>query len=1341
MGWIRLTQYFGLVFLVRALHFLIDGGALRAYFCAHRGAVLGGGALVKRSAACLLSAALVLLSASIALAQATSSISGTVVDSAGGAIPGVAVVVASSDGGQTLETTTNAEGIFNIPSVAPGAYKITVSLSGFKTAVTEVRVAPGTPTAVKLTLEVGAITETVNVSSSSELINTQTAVVASTLNSDQLNRMPTPTRNALNAVTFLPGINTLTTNRNSTINGLPESMIQITMDGVSNNDNFLRSSDSFFASVTPRQDAVEAVSVIMAVGGANVGGSGAVSINFTTRSGGNRFAGTAYEYWRHPSMNTNYFFNELNGLEKNDIKLNQYGARISGPVQIPGVYNGQGKMFYMLHYEQLRFPNSFTRTRSVLNPRALEGWFRYEVNGQTREVNVLSLAAANGQISATDPTVMSLLHKIEASMATTGTINTTSDPLLNQYVYLSPGRLFEHQPTLRIDYNVTDNHRLTGSYAVIWALRDPDYLNAVDARFPGAPNYRYFHSKRPLGTATLRSTLSKDIVNELKFGVTAKGGASYFGDQTRNAPGVASFDDQGGYAIDFDADIGLTNWFATNGPSWRSVPTYEITNTMTWQKNTHSLMFGGTWLLSQGWENAQQIVPGINLGFNTTLDPAAGLFNTTNFANASGAQLTDARQLYALLTGRVTSVTSQIALDENTNKYVQLGPRTRAGGITVLSGFAQDTWRWTPTVTLTGGLRYDVQLPFKPTNDIMSRVTMEDFCGPSGLGDGGTYSKCNFLRPGTTTGGVVPEFKQLTSGTNGYKTDWNNLAPTIGVAWRPNVQDGWLRNLMGDPEQATLRAGYGMAFERQGLGVFTGIFGANPGSIINTTRSATSSEPLVPPGQTWPVLLSQRERLYLPSFSPDPTYPIPIQANRGSDLSGFAPDVKIGSAHTWNVSFQRSITRDMAVEVRYVGTRGRDQWSELDYNGIRGENLVANKFIDEFRLAQANLQANNIAGGNRLGSFAYFGPGTGTNPLPVYLAYFNARTNAGDPAAYTGTSWTNTTFAGRLVRTNPSPTGAAGDLDGDTGRRANAIAAGLPANFFVVNPLVDEVNVTDSGAFSDYHALQVELRRRLSRGLQVNVNYQYAIEGGSAFDGFSFGRTMLTTTGGAPLHAIKSQWDWTIPVGRGQRFGANLNGILDGILGGWSVNAVSRTQQRLINFGNVNLVGMSKDDLQSMYKFEQRLNPATGLQTIFLMPDDVILNTRRAFSTSSTSLTGYSGLGVPEGRYIAPANSAECLQIRAGDCAPRELIIKAPWFSRVDFGITKKFPLGGTKNVEVRFDVLNLFDNINFNPTIFGPDNSFDDARIFQVTSAYTDASNTYDPGGRLGQLMFRFNW
>lgn len=1279
----------------------------------------------------LLLAALVLAcSTTSAYAQGTSSITGAVTDSAGGVIPGATVVVTNNATGAKSETVTGSNGTYNVAALQAGTYTVSATLTGFKIAQNNnVRVAIGVPATVNLTLEVGALTETVNVTSSTELINTQTATVTATLNSDQLNRMPTPTRNALNAVAFLPGVNTTSTNRNSTINGLPDSFVQITMDGASNNDNFLRTTDGFFASVTPRQDAVEAVTVTMAAAGANLGGSGAVTIAFQTRSGGNRFSGSLYEYFRDPKLNSNYYFNKINGLPKNQVKLNQYGGRVGGPVVLPG-FDGRGKMFYFINYEQIRLPNSRTLTRTILPTRMLDGWMPYEVaGGVIREVNVLDLARANGQISATDPTIMSILRKIDAASKSTGTVNTTSDPIDNSFVHLIPSKLFEHQPTARLDYNLTDKHRLSGTMAIIWAERDPDYLNNAEPRFPGAPNYRKFTSKRPLYTLTLRSTLSQNVVNELSGNITALGGESRFGSMESNGP--QTFEDFGGYAVVLPLD--WTDWWSSNSPSWRSAPTYKIANTTSWQRGSHSLSFGAEWQRATASSSGQTMVPGIGLGFNTQLDPAAGMFTSANFPGISTGDLSDARAFYAMLTGRVTSVTGSASLDPATNKYKAFAPVTREGHMDTFSGFVQDNWRVTPTLTVQAGLRYDVQMPFTPTNDIMTTVLMADACGISGIGGGGVYDRCNFFQPGANSGKAIPEYTQLIGGTKGYNTDWNNLSPNISVAWRPNVQSGFLRTLLGDPDQATLRAGYSMSYAREGLSTFTGVFGANPGSTISITRDVNTG---LSDGGAWPVLFSQRERLSTRDFDETPTFPIVTRANRADDLNAFAPEIKVGKGQTWTAGVQRAIGSDMAVEVRYLGTRGSDQWSTLNYNAIRGESLLKNGFLDEFKLAMANLQANNAAGGSRAGSFRYFGAGTGTSPLPIYLAYFNGRADATNAAAYSGTNWTNSTFVGRLTRNNPSPVGAADDLDGNLTRRQNALAAGLPENFFIPNPRVDDVNVTDSGAFSDYHALQVELRRRLSRGLSASVNYQYARESGSAFDGFSFGRTMVE--GGNVRHAIKGQWDWTIPVGRGQRFGADMHPVLDAIIGGWSMNGVGRIQARTMNFGGVRLVGMTVDELTDMYKFYKKTNANTGRTEIWMLPDDVILNTRRAFTTSATSATGYGTLGVPEGRYIAPANTADCFQIRAGDCGvPRAVLVRAPWFTRIDVGLTKRFNLKGTMNIEVRGDVLNLFDNVNFNPVA----NPGTGATIFQVTSGYTDPSNTYDPGGRLGQLMIRFNW
>ena len=1278
----------------------------------------------------------VVLGVSSAFAQSTASISGLVRDSAGGVVPGVTVVVKEMATGRTFEAVSGADGRYQVAALAAGTYTVTASLTGFKTAeVKDVRLAPGQPMTIPLALEIGTLSETVTVASSSELINTETATVAATLNSDQLMRMPTPTRNALNAVTFLPGVNTGGSNRDSTINGLPEGFLAITLDGVSNNDNFLRSTDSFFASVTPRQDAVEAVSVTLAAAGApNSGGAGAVTMAFQTRSGGNRFTGSAYEWYRNPSFNTNYIFNQYNHQPKNEVKLHTFGARAGGPIV-------RDKAFYFAHFEEIRFPNSFTRTRTVYNARVADGFFRYQCGTSTCEVNLLTLAAANGQISAKDPVMAGILSDINAATQTTGTRTAQTDPLYDTYVWLSPSSLLEYQPTFRLDYNLTQKHRLSGSFSTITATRTPDYLNSADPRYPGFPNHRDFKSTRPLISISMRSTLSRSMTNEVRGGLTAFYGASQFGRPSSfGASGNSedTFKNQGGFSIVTPGSMTDVTAGGGNGPSWRAAPTYSLDETLTWLRGTkHTVTLGGSYFQSDASSSSQQIVPTINLGFDSTNDPANFMFNGINIPGASTADLTNARATYAVLTGRVSSIGSVATIDSS-GKYVERAPFTDTGGIKVYSAYVQDSWKPTSTLSLTGGLRWDVQTPFVPTTSALSSVTMASICGMSGMGDGGAYSRCNFMQPGSS-GGATPEFINLKSGTEGYTTDWNNVAPSASVAWRPNVQSGFLRSLFGDPDQATVRAGYSVSYERQGLTRFTGLYEGNAGAQITLTRNANAG--LVPPGESWPVLLSQSNRLSSASFNPDPSYPIAVRSGRVDALNAFTPDIKIARVRNWTVGFARSLSKDTAVEIRYVGNKGDNEWSALNYNSIRGENLVANGFMNEFKLAMANLTANNTAGGSRAGSFAYFGAGTGTNPLPIYLAYLNGSKDFTNPAVYTGGSstWTSTTLAGRLVAPNPNPTTAAAtDLDGTVSRRNLAASVGYAANFFVLNPLVGNVNVTDSGAFSDYDALQLELRRRLSHNLAYNFNYQYAFAGISSFDGFTWGRVMTTNTDNNIRHAIKMQADWTLPFGRGQKYGSDTNAIMNGIVGGWSVNLVGRTQRSLIDFGNVRLVGMSKADLQSMYKFYIKPNTTTNVTEVWMLPDDVILNTRRAFSTSSTTVDGYSTtLGAPVGKYIAPANSGTCVQVRAGDCAPRQVLILAPWFNRFDFGATKKFTIQGSKNIEIRFDLLNVFDSANYT-WVANPGSG---ATIFRTTSAYTDASNTYDPGGRIGQLMFRFNW
>jgi len=132
---------------------------------------------------------------------------------------------------------------------------------------------------------------------------------------------------------------------------------------------------------------------------------------------------------------------------------------------------------------------------------------------------VLALAAQNGQVSTIDPTIAALLGQINSSMQTTGTVSTPVNVLNTQrYVYQSGGANDQYAPTTRVDFNLTDRHRLTGTYYWQRFLSKPDLLNNVDPQFPGFPNFAFQTSYRTTGSIGMRSTLGKNLVNDVKGG-------------------------------------------------------------------------------------------------------------------------------------------------------------------------------------------------------------------------------------------------------------------------------------------------------------------------------------------------------------------------------------------------------------------------------------------------------------------------------------------------------------------------------------------------------------------------------------------------------------------------------------------------------------------------------------------------------------------------------------------------------------------------------------------------------------------------------------------------------
>jgi hypothetical protein len=438
------------------------------------------------------------------------------------------------------------------------------------------------------------------------------------------------------------------------------------------------------------------------------------------------------------------------------------------------------------------------------------------------------------------------------------------------------------------------------------------------------------------------------------------------------------------------------------------------------------------------------------------------------------------------------------------------------------------------------------------------------------------------------------------------------------------------------------------------------------------------------------------------------------------------------------IGLQRAISKTMMVEARYIRTNSWGEWTNsnvwsfLNYNEV---NVIENGFATEFRKAQANLQANIAAGkGN---TFAYTGA-AGTQPLPIFAAFINGTpaAQAGDSSKYTGSGWTNSTMLGYMYPLNPNVLSAASNIRGNANYNSNGLKAGLPANFFVANPNVSNAYVEGNGRDTRYQGIQLILTRRFSKGLQLNANYSYGKGDQSTF--YSFHKpyvwnemTYTNSSAGGPVnHMFVTNWVYELPFGQGKTWGGNVGRNMNRLIGNWTFSGTLRLQSgRKVDFGNVNMVGFTKDDLQGFYGTNKVTDPANSYRTlVYMLPLDIVENTIKAYSVNAT---GYSK-GEPTGRYFAPANGPNCIETVAngyGDCGARSVVVTGPKVFRTDVSFIKDVAI--VRQVTFRFEamIFNLFNNVNLNPSAYAgstPDS-------YYVTSAVDQA--------RTMQLAFRVSW
>lgn len=962
----------------------------------------------------------------------------------------------------------------------------------------------------------------------------------------------------------------------------------------------------------------------------------------------------------------------------------------------------------------------------MATPDAALGNFTYPVGAGTTTVNVLAKAQAAGLISTIDPIIAQTLGQING-YTKNGTLQdrTVSNADWNRKNLLfQPKGLSQYwTDTTRLDYHITEKHSFQLVYTYYKTTSVPDITNSVTAIFPGTGVAVGADSTQPSQSglryalsSSLRSALSPTVTNEFRFGFNRA--VSMFRAEVSSP---AMFNEWRGYCPTLG--FTLTSVSSVCGSSRRNSPVRELHDTLSMQKGNHILSAGfdisqiNLWYQTVG----TSVIPTISFSGLATNDPAntgnTGFFTTTNFPGATSTQLSDAASLYSLLTGRVNSISRSLAYDGSSYKDLPPTERDRQyeWGI-----FAQDSWKVTPDLTLNLGLRFEQQRPFQNRDGVYSIVSYQSLWGISGVG--------NMFKPGTMTG-TNPTFDKYSGNYYAIPNSWN---PSVGLAWRLPGGAGPLGWLVGHEKgKSVLRAGYAISSVRNGSYTFQSLLGSNQG--LNYSTSVDPSSYPADFGAPGSVLFRNST---LPTRSNVPNSPqYPLTPSLTNSLNGYDPNLKMPYVQSWNLGFQRELTKDTVLEVRYTGNHGIKAWRQVDLNEV---NLTENGFLTQFYQMQQNLFINrgcktswNDCSNSTSTNFANAGlPGQGNFPL-----------------IQAGLNYTSDTNVSTYLRQNRAGS-VAGLIYNNAAAMTRVTAAGYPANVFVVNPAVaggGSYMLTNGGS-SNYNALQVEINRHFSRGMLVQGSYvwSHSLVNGSQSSLVDFSQP--TTFRNGALDKIPGSYDirqaiklnglYELPFGTGRRFLASSNSVVRKIVEGWQISSIARLQSGTpfqltsgrtgMNSGlnaqdtGVVLNNITTGELQNLVQI-RKITASTGLGQVMWLPDSFINNSNAAFELNGKT---WSNLD-PNAPYVGPQLTPNKFGYK--------VFLYNPWQYHLDMAATKKTNITERVKAELQVSFIDVLNMTNFFIANAPSSTSFG-----RTTSYYNDFSGSADPGSRVIEFRLK---
>jgi hypothetical protein len=1212
----------------------------------------------------------------IAQGSPTGTLTGTVLDSSGGVLPGVTVTAKNEQTGLTQSTVSADSGDWRIPALPTGTYEVSFEIDGFKKATRSgISVGAAGVHVVPVTMDVGSVTEVVHVTADAGLLAVTTAATARSLTSEELQAVPTSTGSFTHLLSSEAGVSADlppvltngTGNISPSVNGTRTTSTSLFFNGI-DATNLTTNEGAMNDNVSPASDTLQEVKLQTSMYDASTGRSGGGNFQLVTRSGTNDLRGSAYYNFQHENLNSNDFFYEKDGIEKPKARRNEGGFTLGGPIR-------RNRLFFFGGYQRTDAETGFVPTASSQSalPQALQ-----LIQGARTHENVLAA------FSALNPGILQSIPKARCSgPGDTACISDVAINLLNlrnpvtgdfvipapradarligsdiaagtvvggnpfvQQRNVVPADFTQDQFTAKVDGQVTGNNRLS---ATVFYAKFPGFDPFPDPYSLASP----FTLKRADRNATVALSdthiMGSNKVNEVRGGMFYLNNSRSLDDpflELTNAnvgiPNPAIFFDTSDATQRLGHYVGrpggTMDRFSFGGPNdtfnKRKQRTYTIGDSFTWTTTTHAMRMGGEFRRNE---------------FDTNLpeEQATEFEKFDNFTQ--------------LLRGLATEADTQFGITDKQFRFNDFNM------------FLADDWKLSPSLTLNVGVRYEF---FGLPTEVNGRIGNVDFEAITNNENpvNAFIVPANVQNTGFAAVDAAIAASERADNNHTLKgQDWNNVAPRIGFAWTPGANDRWV-----------VRGGYGIFFDRPSAAFINTVFSnypflreqevTFPASTVPLNAAWSQQDPTFPFNQYLPNQIVRtagaggtyqiRDGTNVTrgadgTLNPvDPATGLPTRGNIAETFEFRAVDRDLRTPYVqqYNFGVQRELGANLMLEVRYVGSRGKDL-------------LEARAFNQGYDLNDPSTPDHIFARFNQ----AYVAAGSPNGPL-----------NAGTTARAQG-----------VGRAFGFPNASVGGLLDYNLANANGQVIGFEARTPVLGFNVPEAVLLGNTGRSLYNSIQFNLMKRMSDGVQFHVAYTYSrskdtssADPGSTAGG---GKPDVPNTGfvvqgdNRNIDANYALSDFDRPHRFSSSFVWDLPG--QGALGGFRVSGFVQLQS-----GLPYSIYSAEPELGTTAQYTDLVRGSGGLYRLgFGRPslcgslDELLQHgddpTEAAFNKSAlcsptTTAGGYPGnLGFGNlGRNV----------------------LRGFWQRRVDLSLAKSFPLGGVRNIEVRWDIFNVFNTVNY---------------------------------------------